>query len=307
MSKASIITAAYNGEKFITETLDSLLNQSEKDIELIVIDSESTDKTTRIIESHKDKRIKYFSHQNTGSPVAPRNKGLQEAAGVLIGFCDQDDLYYPEKINKQVQAYENSQEREKVGIIICSADLIDEKGNKIGQNPVPRDGYIDHTTAHDLLLSCNFITACSALVPKKILDEVGSLDESLRGVDDYDLWLRVTEKYGILALKEPLCAWRQSDVSLSADKTKQYIETEKIFIKLGDSETERIGHGKNLTRIFLSCVLNKDFVMAKEYCDKAKKFPLSTKINFLIKLFNVSHSFSYYVFVLLRKMGRISL
>ncbi len=308
MIKASIITAAYNGEKYIKETLDSLLSQSLKEIEVFVIDSHSSDGTEKIIKSYSDERIKDYPHEKTGGPVAPRNLGIKKASGDFVGFCDQDDLYYPEKLERQIRAYEKCETRNEVGLIITSADLIDESGKIIGHNLQSDEGFMESKQAHQRLLKGDFITACSALVSKKILDEVGPLDEALIGVDDYDLWLRITEKYGLLIIKEPLCAWRQSCSSLSADKTKQYLETEKIFLKLGDqTEDIRIGHGRNLMRIFLSLALAKKFSEATVYREKLKQYPASHKMKFLLKTFDLSVTLSYYQLALLKKMGKVSL
>ncbi|MDD5693091.1 MAG: glycosyltransferase [Patescibacteria group bacterium] len=308
MVRASIITATYNGEKYLRKTIESLLDQSEKDLELLIIDSDSEDGTVNLVKSYSDKRIKLYSHENTGGPAAPRNTGIAEAKGDFIGFCDQDDLYYPEKIEKQINAYKECEKKDKVGIIISSADLIDESGKIIDHNIKPFEGFMDSKSAHDLLLKGDVITACSALVPKKVLDEVGYLDETLIGVDDYDLWLRISEKYGILTIKEPLCAWRQSASSLSANKTKQYIETEKIFQKLKDETEEiRVGHGKNLMRIFISMVLDRNLNEAKEYRDKIREYPVSKKMKMLIKTFDLSRNLSYYQLCFLKKVGKVSL
>ena len=308
MARVSTITAAYNGEKYIKETIDSLLSQSEKDIEVLIIDSDSSDGTDKIINSYADERVKLYNHQKTGGPVAPRNMGIKEASGEFVGFCDQDDIYYPEKLEKQITAYEKCEKRDEVGIIIASADLIDEAGKIIGHNIKPFEGFMDSNSVHGLLLKGDAITACSALVPKKILDEVGYLDESLIGVDDYDLWLRITEKYGVLTIKEPLCAWRQSSSSLSANKTKQYIETEKIFLKLGDRTEEiRVGHGKNLMRVFLSAILDNNLTEASVYRAKLKAYPVSNKMKILLKTFDLSKKLSYYQLCFLKMINRVSL
>jgi len=307
MAKTSIIIATFNGEKFVKETLSSIVRQA-RDTEIIIVDDGSKDKTLDAIKAFKEQNIKLLHTKETGSPAAPRNVGIKAAGGEFIGFCDQDDLYYPEKIEKQITAYKKCEKQDDVGIITTSADLIDETGKIIGQNIKPFEGFMGSKSAHDLLLKGDVITACSALVPKKILDEVGFLDESLVGVDDYDLWLRITEKYGILTIKEPMCAWRQSSSSLSADKAKQYIETEKIFQKLGDKTAEiRIGHGKNLMRIFLSLVLGNNLTKASLYRAKLKDYPVSGKMKILLKTFDLSKKLSYYQLCFLKKINRVSL
>jgi glycosyltransferase involved in cell wall biosynthesis len=351
MSRVSIIIAAYNGAKYLHETIDSLLNQSEKDIEVLVIDDGSTDKTAEIVKSfidshrslsageipacarmtkedgndpfdfaqgklskddreERDERIKYFYQKNSGSPASPRNVGIKKAAGAFVGFCDQDDIYYLEKLEKQIKAYEECKDRDKIGIIISSADLIDESGRVVSQNIKPFEGFMGSKEAYELLLRGDFITACSALVPRKIFDEIGYLDESLKGVDDYDLWLRISQRYGILTIKEPLCAWRQGKEAMSADKAKQYIETEKVFKKLekeDKGERIRVGHSKNLMRIFIAKNLEKDFAYAEDLLSKLKKYPITKKGQIVISVFELSHSLSFWFLRFLQLIGRVSL
>jgi len=309
-TRVSIIVAAYNGEKYIRETIESLLNQEEKNIEVLVVDDGSTDKTAEIVKSFTDPRIRYFYQNNSGSQAAPRNKGIKEAKGDFIGLCDQDDLWYANKIEKQIESYENCENKKDIGIIISSADLIDDKGKKTGVAKVPFEGFLGSKESYKKLLAGDFITACSVLVPKKVLDEVGLFDEGLAGVDDYDLFLRIVEKYGILAINEPLCAWRQSEESFSADKAKQYIETEKIFQKIerkDKSEPVSIGHGKNLVRIFLALVLSKRYAEAEQYAKKITSFPVSVKIKIILTTYSFSPKLSFFLVRVLDKMGFVSL
>jgi glycosyltransferase involved in cell wall biosynthesis len=307
MPKVSIIIAAYNGEEYIKESINSILSQTENDLELLLVDDGSTDKTANIVKSIGDPRIKYYYQENSGSPAAPKKFAIKKAAGSFVGFCDQDDIYYPTKIEKQLDAFNQCKEKNEVGVIITSADLIDRAGKVTGHNLKPFEGYQDNKTARDSLLRNNFITACSALMPKRVLDDIGEIDMSLRGVEEYDLWLRITEKYGVLTIKEALCAWRQSDTSLSADKTKQYLEVEKIFTGLGNTESVRVGHGKNLTRIFLSYVLDKKYNEAKMYKKKSQEYPLSGKIRVILILFGISPALAHVVVKTLRNSGRLSL
>ena len=154
----------------------------------------------------------------------------------------------------------------------------------------------------------NFITACSAIFPRHIFDEVGSLDESLKGVDDYDLWLRIALKYGIIGISEPLCGWRQSKNSFSADKSKQYIEVEKIFDKLGDkTEKIKVGHGKNMIRIITTSLLAKKYDIVSEYSKKIHRYPVSFKARIIIWISRLSHKFGRFFVIILQKLGMVNL
>lgn len=304
----SVIIAVYNGELTLAGTINSLLSQTYKNLEIILVDDGSTDNSAAVIKGFNDERIKYFFQKNTGSPVAPRNKGIKESSGKFIAFCDQDDVWYPEKLEKQLETYQKCENKKSIGIIITSANLIDEKGKIINQNPTPFEGFLSQKEAFKKLLGGDFITACSVLVPKKIINEIGFLDEALKGVDDYDLWLRITQKYGILAISEPLCAWRKLNKALSADKTQLYFETEKVFKKLNDKTNEiRIGHGKNLMRYLVTLLLKSDYKKAKTVVDTLKLYPVSKKANILIRIFDKSNVFAGFLIKVLDKIGRISL
>ena len=101
----SIITPVYNGEDTIVETIESVLNQTFKDFEMIVVDDISTDNTRKIVEEYtkKDKRVKYYLLPSKGGASAARNYAISKASGRYIAFLDGDDLWYPEKLEKQIK------------------------------------------------------------------------------------------------------------------------------------------------------------------------------------------------------------
>ncbi|MDP4127677.1 MAG: glycosyltransferase [Bacillota bacterium] len=308
MSKVSVIMAAYNGEETIKESIDSILRQTHEALELIVVDDGSTDNTVSIVTSISDDRVLLLQCKNSGSPAAPRNAGIKKATGDFITFCDQDDLWYPKKIEKQLKAYEHVKHLSDVGIVFSSANLIDEAGKKVDENVTKFSGFLPADKAHNKMLGGDYIIACSALVPKSTMDEVGLLDEALVGVDDYDLWLRITENYGVFAIPEKLCAWRQSPNSLSMNKVTQYVRTEAVFAKLGDKTAEiRVGHGKNMLRILLASLLAKDYETAREYLEKIKNYPLSVKAKSIVGMTNISPVVGHLYVLFLRKLGKVSL
>ncbi len=308
MSKVSIIMATYNGEKTARESIDSILAQTHRDLELIIIDDGSTDDTVTIVKAISNKRVKLLSQKNSGSPAAPRNAGIKVATGDFIAFCDQDDIWYPQKLEKQLEVCEHVEHLGDVGIIFSSADLIDKNDNKVDENITKFSGLISATEAHKMMLEGDFIIACSAVVPKRVMDEIGYLDEKLIGVDDYDLWLRITENYGVLAIPEKLCAWRQTSGALSANKAKQYIRTEQIFAKLGDKSSEiMVGHGKNMLRIIMASLLTKDYGTARDYLKKVKAYPLSQKAKLIVGVSGLSIPLGRMLVSFLQKKGIVSL
>ena len=308
MSKVSVIMATYNGQRVINESIKSILAQTHEDLELIVVDDGSIDNTVALVRAYSDDRLSLLKQKNSGSPSAPRNLGIRAAKGEFIAFCDQDDVWYPEKLAKQLTAYEDAKHLSEIGIIFSSADLIDENGKKVDESMVKFEGYLLSAEAHKQMLFGDYIIACSAMVPKRVLDEAGALDESLVGVDDYDLWLRITGKYGVLAVSEKLCAWRQTKGSLSQDKAKQYARTEQIFAKLGDkSEDIKAGHGKNMLRIILSSLLVRDYETTNEYLDKINNYPLSPKAKLIVRISGISLLAGRLFVMFLQQIGKVSL
>jgi glycosyltransferase involved in cell wall biosynthesis len=279
--KVSVLLAVYNGAPTVKETIDSILAQTHKDLEILAVDDSSTDKSAEIIKGYKDERVRYFKQPNTGSPASPRNLGVKSSTGEMLAICDQDDIWYPGKLEKQLASYEKSPDKENIGIIYCQADFIDEQGKKIGVSDDLHDGFLDNKSAYTNMIYGDYVRACSALFPKKVVLEVGNFNEDLHGNDEYDLWLRITKKYGTLGLPETLCAWRRSDLSFSINVSRVYAENEKIFTRLQkespNDELIQIGHGRNLNRVMVAGVLEGNQKLALEFAEKAKAFPVSLK------------------------------
>ncbi len=302
----SVVIAVYNGEKTLKETINSILSQTYHDLEVIVVDDGSTDKSREIVRGFDDKRISLILQKNSGSPAVPRNAGMRTAKGEYIAFCDQDDLWHPEKIELQLAAFQKAKP-DILGFVYTSAELVDELGKYLGVNEVSQAGNIDATVARRRLLCGNNITACSVVVPKAVIDDVGLLREDLFGVDDYELWLRITEKYHIFAIEKPLCSWRVSKLSLSGNKLQQYLENEKIFSSLGEEYDVRVGHGKNIFRIIMAALLVEDKETLGKYLGATKRYPLSPKIKIFLLMLRFSTKVTRTFLRQLIKAGRVSL
>lgn len=332
--QVSVIMPAYDGERFIKESIESILAQTFKDFELVVVDDGSTDSTLEIVKSFDDERIKYFHKENSGNQAIPRNYGIKKAQGEFIAFCDQDDLWYPEKLEKQMAVIIQNSTRlsdgqefkiqkgldslprrqagrrslsarsfakeggngKAIGIVVTSADIVNRQGAKIGERLVPA-GFMDAPESFRKLLEEDFITACSALVPKKVIEEVGLLNGDLNGNDDYDLWLRITRKYGIFGIGEPLCAWRRSGESFSRDMSRIFKENEKIFnrLKAGDAKEKSLiekGANLNLARLFVAYLREKQYDQAKETLQRIQAFEGMAQVKFAMKIFGLSPGFA---------------
>ena len=123
----SIIIPTYNRAELLKRAIQSCLDQTYKNIQVVVVDDASEDNTPEIVQRFKDSRIKYIRlPKNSGRPAVPRNIGILNSDGEVIAFLDSDDYFLPEKIEKQVRALTNSEE---IGLVYCDA-LIETEDKK---------------------------------------------------------------------------------------------------------------------------------------------------------------------------------
>ena len=127
----SVIMPVYNGEQFLKEAIDSVLNQTYKNIELIIVNDGSTDSTEKIILEYveKDSRVKYLLVEHGGAGKA-RNRGIDKANGAFITFCDADDCFDKQFVEKNIEFLRVN---DRFGLSYCNTVLIDDKGKKIGR------------------------------------------------------------------------------------------------------------------------------------------------------------------------------
>jgi len=184
----SIVMPVYNGEKYLRDTVDSILHQSYSSFELILVNDGSTDDSFELMKSlaQSDKRIKIFSKKN-GGVAQTRNFAISKAQGKYIAFCDQDDFWLENKLTKQMPLFKNT----KVGLVYCGSILENTLLRK--SNNVPFD-FSYKGRVFNSLVQMNKISCCTVIVKKEDLLTVGCFDEDLKlmGVDDWHLWLKLS-------------------------------------------------------------------------------------------------------------------
>lgn len=204
----SVVIPAFNSEKHIAECIDSVLKQSYQNLEIIFIDDGSTDKTVDIVTGYQNKCIKIFQQKNSGSAVA-RNFGVKQASGSWIAFIDADDIWLPDKLEKQLKHCSNH--------VWSHTDLY-----FLG------DHYPEHTKTTEFtaksagfifenLLIENSIGTSSVLMKKKTFEELGGFNTHYRALQDWDFWLRASVKNRVCYYDEPLVYYRMHSASVSRD------------------------------------------------------------------------------------------
>ncbi len=194
----SVILPVFNGADFVAEAIDSVLNQTFKCFELIVVDDGSKDNSEGVMRKFTDNRIIYIKHKINRGVSAARNTGIKASKGKYIAFIDQDDIWMPEKIEKQIAVFE-SQKNNELGAVFT--DLYIERGNN--------KKLISYNKKFDF----SVVQAPSvAMIKRSTFDMVGVFDESFTsGREDDDLWIRmfIEWKLNFEVLKEALVIKRE--------------------------------------------------------------------------------------------------
>ncbi len=223
----SIIVPAYNAEKFLRQAVGSALRQTYSNIEVIVVDDGSIDSTKAIAEelARGGRRVRVFSQKNAGQSAA-RNTGIREARGAYVAFLDADDLFLPEKIERQVRELE---EHPDFGLSYCKIyHFFDEHPSELYYFSMPHPS----GNIFEDLLRANFIAPLTVVVRKSALDEFGAFESTFRRVDEQYLWLKLSYRgVKFRYLDEPLGLYRVHEKSLS-NEAVYFAETEAQFLKL---------------------------------------------------------------------------
>ena len=183
----SVIIPTYNRAHLLRRAVQSVLNQSYKELEIIIVDDASIDTTPELVKGIDDERIVYLRHESNKGGSAARNTGIKHARGNYICFLDDDDFWLPKKLEKQHEMFEQSPD--SVGILYCGCRIISEKQNKIIEDVYPE---FRGQVFSNLLSSC-FICSPTVMVRKTIIDETDGFDENLKSLQDWDMWLSLAK------------------------------------------------------------------------------------------------------------------
>ncbi|MBD2104419.1 glycosyltransferase [Leptolyngbya sp. FACHB-261] len=211
MPRVSVIIPSYNHEKYIAETIESVLNQSYQDFEIVIVDDGSSDKTVDIISQFSDERIRLFQlEKNRGASVAA-NKCVREAKGEFVAMLSSDDIFMHDKLEKQVAFLEKNTE---IAAVFSYAQIVGEDGrNSVGEQNFYQKAFIQpNRTRFEWLNHFFFYGNClchpSVLIRKQCYGVVGSYDERFAQLPDLDFWIRLCSKYDIYVIPENLIKFR---------------------------------------------------------------------------------------------------
>jgi glycosyltransferase involved in cell wall biosynthesis len=274
MPKVSIVIPAYNAMNYLPQTVSSVMEQTYKDFEIVLVNDGSTDCIQEWVAAQNIPQIELISQENRGLAGA-RNTGIRHAQGSYIAILDADDLWEPTKLEKQVQILDADLE---AALVYTWVSLVDEDGVSTGRF------YKSHEEGKvwEPMLSVNIVGCGSVpLIRKSCLDRVGEFDENLRSfVEDWDLWLRMARLYPFKVIKEPLVYYRQRPDSASknweAMERSYQIVIQKNFRDRSLESASLRARCEAFVCLNLAWMalqgFNPDYSMARQYQQKALRF-----------------------------------
>jgi len=216
MKKVSVIIPMHNSSKYILECVDSVINQTYKNLEIILIDDKSTDDTLEKVSSIKDKRIKLIKFKKNEGAAKARNKGIEEATGDYLCFLDSDDYWVKEKIEKQVDFIKDK-------AFIYSKYLYLRNGKTHVAN-VPK------SLTYNQLLKNSAIFTSTVMLNMKYLDKEDIYMPDIKMGQDYGSWYKILKRVGkAYGLQEVLSIYRVGNKSLSSNKIKAVKRTWDLY------------------------------------------------------------------------------
>lgn len=214
--KVSILMPVYNGESHLKEAIDSILAQSFRDFEFLIIDDGSTDETLDILNEYvrKDERVRVIINKENIGLTKSLNKGIHLANGKYIARMDADDISNPDRLKLQVEFLETNLDH---GLVGSWSLEMDEKGNK---SDVGRELPVESEKLVKDLISYNPFFHSSIMMRKNIFEKTGLYNEEWKYAQDYELYFRISRFYKIANLPFYLMAQRRSPYSISQRKSR---------------------------------------------------------------------------------------
>lgn len=313
MAKVSVVIPSYNHEKYITEVIQSVLDQTYQDFEIIITDDGSTDRTVEKIKKFDDQRIKFFCFKKNQGAVSALNNCIQKSKGRYIAVLNSDDAFLPNKLKKQVKFLDT---HPKVAAVFSYPQLVDEQGNGFTDtghfyyNIFKQSNRTRFEWLNYFFYKGNCLCHPSVLIRKRSYEKVGYYDERFAQLPDFDFWIRLCLKNEIFVIPNNLIKLRiiEKELNVSApgrvenrvrDRTelghilKNYLKIKKIeeFLKIFP-QAERFAEKKNdelipflLARVAIESdsIVNQNFGVAILFDllkDKDKALEINKKYKF---------------------------
>ena len=254
----SIIVNCFNGEKYLTKTLSSILEQTYQNWEVIFWDNQSSDNSKKIFYGFQDKRFKYFYSERHTSLYEARNEAIKNSNGEIIAFLDTDDWWHKEKLDKQIKFFKDS----KIGLVYSNCYLFYEKTKKIKKfyNKILKSGFVTEQLFKDYNVGI-----LTVLLRKEAYDSISGFNSRYNIIGDFDLVTRLSLKWKFGCVQEPLAYYRIHNDNFSF--LNKDIEIEELEKWMSDAQ---IISNENLKK-YLNYIKQKiTFLKTAKYIDDGK-------------------------------------
>ena len=238
--KVSVVVPAYNALAFLPQALESALAQTFTDFEIFVVDDGSSDQTSSWLSKLNDPRVRYLSQTNSGQSGA-RNTGIVNTSGKYVAFLDADDLWAPDKLEKQIAYLDANPD---TGLIHTSIELISHDGQRLDKSIVAHGQ--GNLWREFISYNPYFLILCGStpVVRRICFKTAGMFDPTLRTHEDWEMWIRIAQQYPFATLREPLVLYRQHDASVSRNHAAMGSAANAIIEKVYKAVPARDQHLK---------------------------------------------------------------
>lgn len=266
MPKVSVLMPMYNSEKYIRKAIQSVLNQSFKDFELLILNDGSTDGSKAIALGYDDKRIKVLENESNQGLARTRNRLFAEASGEYIAWLDSDDIALPERLRVQVDFLDKHPQHAFVASWARIIDSEDEPTGNFIKSFIPND-YL-----FTLFLFVNYVVQSSVLLRKTMFPDT-PYDLQFPPTEDYELWVRIAQKHLITILPMVLVDYRVHDSNISFTQNERASQTVQMNHQ---AQLKRLGIITDPTMIDLhyQIAFGNTEKITEEFIQKAEKWLL---------------------------------
>jgi len=289
MNLISVIMPVYGVEKYIKYAIESVLNQSYSDFELIIVDDQSPDNSIAIARSYQDPRIRIIQQKNLGLSGA-RNTGIHHAQGQFLAFLDADDYWAADKLHHHL---EHLLKNSNIGVSYCPSIFIDDDNNLLGIQQNPK---LEHITLEEIFCRNPIGNGSAPVIRASVFEDIGFqgksnghlrtwyFDETLKQSEDIDCWLRIaTETNWIFAGIAPaLSYYRVNDTGLSANVVNQFDSWKRARKHLQTTAPDSVAKWGNLAEAYQLRYLSRRAIRSRDAVMSLKLIQLALKTNYRI-------------------------
>jgi len=229
--KVSVLMPSFNYARYLPASIESVLSQSYSDLELIITDDCSTDESREIVEQWRrlDRRVVPVLHDVNHGLARARNSGLAVSSGEFIALCDADDLWMPDKLKTQMECF---QAQPELGLVHSDSAIIDGDGKLTGErfsSLLHRKGQATSGNLFEVLCERNFLCVPTVILRREAIQYAGGFEESLRSLEDWVCWTKVSRKYPFLYIEDALVQYRIHGAGLSSNPKGMATNRVKAF------------------------------------------------------------------------------